>query len=67
MKKNREAAERRARLVTTAMNNKDEAAKILEGYAARLRETRSTVDRVKLLSEVLCISEVTLYRDISNL
>lgn len=67
MKKNREAAERRARLVATAMNNKDEAAKILEGYAARLRETRSTVDRVKLLSEVLCISEGTLYRDISKI
>ena len=67
MYKTKKQTEKRGEFIRTVMNDREQAANILEQYAEKLRTTKSTVDRVSIISDLLCISECTIYRDISNL
>lgn len=63
MKKSEISIARRRELVQLAVDNKDKAAEQLRKYARRMAESKCTTDRVALLSELLCVSEATIYRE----
>lgn len=58
-----EGKDNRERLVKLAIQSPEKAAAELKAMAAALSECKSTSDTVFALSEIFCVSEVTIYRD----
>lgn len=66
MKKNTEQKAKRKELIELFINDPDEAAEQLRKYAKELKKTKSTAERVKILSTLLCLHEATIYREFTN-
>lgn len=66
MKKNALQQKQRAEFVQAAFNNSKEAANHAAKYVRRLRKARNTTQIVQALSEMLYISEATIFREIKN-
>lgn len=64
-KKNAEQKTGRKQFVSLAINSPKEAAKVLCQKAKGLENCRTTMDSVYALQDILYLSEVTIFRDLS--
>jgi hypothetical protein len=66
MKRNENDINQRKVMIRTAVDNPKAGAAMLTAFATRLKKAQGTTETVKILSELLGVSETTVFRDFSN-
>jgi len=66
MNRNQESIKKRKEFIMEALTDSKKAAAVLNKHARKLAAAKTTTERVRLLSEVLFISETTIYREFSE-
>jgi len=66
MKRNTELKEKRGEFVKLAVNDKRKASKKLASMAESLRHTKNYSDLFFALSQIFCVSERTILRDLKQ-
>jgi len=64
MIKSKKCVQKRQEFIQLAINSPRQAAARLKTLALRLENSRNTTERTELLSEILHLSETTIYRDL---
>jgi len=66
MKKNEDDIKKRGEFISLSLSDNKAAAARLSQQAKSLANARNTTDTVRVLKEILYISEATIFRDISK-
>lgn len=66
MRKNAVQAERRAEFIRLAINDNKAASAIVAKLSLRLKKAKTTTQTVAILTDLLYLSEVTIFRDIRD-
>lgn len=66
MKRNPLLIAKRKKLINLSIVDKSSAAEVLRNYANQIENSQGTAQTVLIVSELLGVSEATIYRDISG-
>ena len=66
MNRDEKLMNKRRKFVTLAFTNPIRASNMLRTNARRLDQAKTIVEKVKILTEVLYLSEATIYRDVDS-
>ena len=66
MKRSERSINKRKKLVHLAINDRVKAARIIKKYAEKIETARTTNESVRVLSDLLGVSESTVFKDYTN-